>query len=386
MIHGLPGRILKLESNMYPLKKGKTTNQAHVGLPEGTFEEEHGRKGFYGKSAHLYHAHPPTGWIRFEGKLRPHCFDLNRLKPSDLDDPKACPSRFWATTTFALGIAPHRAHAVLLPQRGWRRALFRPSRARAKSKPISDRSFEQGDYINIPRAVTYRIVPQTRDNFFLIIQSKHEFEQPEKGLLGQHALYDPAAITTPEPAPMLDDNTEWEIRIKVEDEISKVVYPFNPMDVVGWKGDLTVWKINMRDIRPVMSHRAHLPPSAHTTFVTEGAVVCSFLPRPLEQDEDALRVPFFHRNTDYDEFIFYHDGDFFSKDNIKAGMATLHPRGIHHGPHPKALANQKKKTHTDEYAVMLDGLNPIHVLPAGEDVEWKEYWMSWMEKKPVETR
>jgi hypothetical protein len=26
---------------------------------------------------------------------------------------------------------------------------------------------------------------------------------------------------------------------------------------------------------------------------------------------------------------------------------------------------------------MLDGLNPIHVLPAGEEVEWKEYWASW---------
>ena len=38
---------------MYPLKKGKTSSQAHVGLPHGTFEEEHGRKGFYGKSAHL---------------------------------------------------------------------------------------------------------------------------------------------------------------------------------------------------------------------------------------------------------------------------------------------------------------------------------------------
>ena len=56
---------------MYPLNKGKTAKQAHVGLPQGTFEEEHGRKGFYGKSAHLYHAHAPTGWIRFEGKLRP---------------------------------------------------------------------------------------------------------------------------------------------------------------------------------------------------------------------------------------------------------------------------------------------------------------------------
>src|SRR5476651_2621347 len=80
--------ILKKESKMYPLKKGKTTNQAHVGLPEGTFEEEHGRKGFYGKSAHLYHTHPPTNWIRFEGKLRPHCIDCNLLTPTDQTDPR----------------------------------------------------------------------------------------------------------------------------------------------------------------------------------------------------------------------------------------------------------------------------------------------------------
>lgn len=79
---------------MYPLKKGKTAAQAHVGLPNGTFEEEHGRKGFYGKSAHLYHAHPPTGWIRFEGKLRPHCFDLNRLMPVDQSDPQGMPVAF----------------------------------------------------------------------------------------------------------------------------------------------------------------------------------------------------------------------------------------------------------------------------------------------------
>src|SRR5205807_3186594 len=78
-------------TTMYPLKKGKTTSQAHVGIPEGTFEEEHGRRGFYGKSAHLYHAHPPTGWIRIEGKLRPHCFDFNKLEPPDLHDPGGTP-------------------------------------------------------------------------------------------------------------------------------------------------------------------------------------------------------------------------------------------------------------------------------------------------------
>jgi homogentisate 1,2-dioxygenase len=369
---------------MYPLKKGKVANQAHVGLPDGTFEEEHGRKGFYGKSAHLYHTHPPTGWIRFEGKLRPHCFDLNKLEPPDLRYPQGMPVAFLGNHDVKLYVSRRSAPMPFY----YRNAdgdelIFVHRGAGTIETDFGPLRFERGDYIVMPRAVTYRIDPETTDNFFLIVESRGEFDQPDKGLLGQHALYDPAAITTPEPAPHVDEDgepREWEVRIKVGDEVSKVFYPFNPMDVVGWKGDLTVWKINMRDIRPVMSHRAHLPPSAHTTFVTQGAVICSFLPRPLEQDAQALKVPFFHRNTDYDEFIFYHDGDFFSRDNIKAGMATLHPRGIHHGPHPKALANQGKKPFTDESAVMLDGLNPIDVLPAGEAVEWKEYWMSWMEK------
>jgi homogentisate 1,2-dioxygenase len=367
---------------MFPLKKGKTTVQAHVGLPAGTFEEEHGRKGFFGKSAHLYHANPPTGWIRFEGKLRPHCFDLNKLKPTDQSDPKGSSVAFLGNGDLKLLVSRRTEPMPFYYRNADGDELYFVHRGEGTIETdFGPLTFEKGDYIIIPRAVTYRVVPKTRDNFFLITESTSEFEQPEKGLIGQHALYDPGVITTPDPKPNLDDRNEWEVRIRVEGEYSSVYYPFNPLDVVGWKGDLTVWKINMRDIRPIMSHRAHLPPSAHSTFITKGAVVCSFLPRPLEEDPQALRVPFFHRNTDYDEFIFYHDGNFFSRDNIVAGMATLHPRGIHHGPHPKALAGQLKKTHTDEYAVMLDGLNPIHVLPAGEEVEWREYWMSWMEKK-----
>jgi homogentisate 1,2-dioxygenase len=369
---------------MYPLAKGRFAKQAHVGLPEGTYEEEHGRKGFYGKSAHLYHTHPPTGWIRFEGKLRPHCFDLNRVEPSDLRDREGTPIAVLGNRDVQVYVS-RRSEAMPFYYRNadGDELIFVHRGAGMIETDFGPLHFEKGDYIVMPRAVTYRLAPETTDNFFLIIQSRTEFNPPEKGLLGQHALYDPAVVTTPEPDPHLDSGAapagEWEIRIKAEDEISKVVYPFNPLDVVGWKGDLTAWKINMRDIRPVTSARAHLPPSAHSTFVTEGAVVCSFLPRPLEQDEDAMRVPFFHRNTDYDEFIFYHDGDFFSRDGIHAGMATLHPRGIHHGPHPKALLNQKKKSQTDEYAVMLDGLNPIRVLPAGEQVEWKEYWATWLD-------
>jgi homogentisate 1,2-dioxygenase len=376
---------------MHPLKKGRFSPQAHVALPAGTYEEEHGRKGFYGKTAHLYHANPPTGWVRFAGKLRPHCLDLNQLQPTDLSDPAGGPTAVMGNHEIQILVSRRSAPMPFYFRNADADELYFVHRGEGTVETdFGPLRFRKGDYLVLPRAVTYRIVPETTDNFFLIFASQGEFEQPEKGLLGQHALYDPGMIETPEPGggtlppTPAESGPEWEVRILAAGEISQVWYPFDPLDIVGWKGDLCVWKINIADIRPVMSHRAHLPPSAHTTFVTPGAVVCSFVPRPLEEDPDALRVPFFHRNTDYDEFLFYHDGDFFSKDNIKPGMATLHPRGIHHGPHPKALANQAKKSRTDEYAVMLDGLNPIAVLPAGEAVEWKEYWASWGASKQAE--
>ena len=55
-----------------------------------------------------------------------------------------------------------------------------------------------------------------------------------------------------------------------------VTYPFNPLDAVGWHGDLAPVRLNVKDIRPLMSHRYHLPPSAHTTFVGNRFVVCTF--------------------------------------------------------------------------------------------------------------
>src|SRR5436309_15718958 len=70
----------------FPLIRGKATRQPHVALPEGSFEEEHGREGFFGRVSHLYHVHPPTGWTRIEGPLRPHAFDLNKIAPSDRKD------------------------------------------------------------------------------------------------------------------------------------------------------------------------------------------------------------------------------------------------------------------------------------------------------------
>ncbi len=211
------------------------------------------------------------------------------------------------------------------------------------------------------------------------------FKLPERGILGPHAQFDPAALDTPK----LDDafraqadETPWKVIVKRRDAISTIAYPFNPLDAVGWKGNLCVVKLNWRDIRPVMSHRYHIPPSVHSTFVADRFVVCTFVPRPIESDPGALKVPFYHSNDDYDEVIFYHQGEFFSRDNIHPGMVTWHPNGFTHGPHPKAFAAGARaaKTMTDEVAVMIDARDPLDICRAAESTEVKTYAESWMPK------
>ena len=151
-----------------------------------------------------------------------------------------------------------------------------------------------------------------------------------------------------------------------------MTYPYNPLDAVGWHGDLAPVRLNVRDIRPVV--QPPLPPAAvgpHHLRVATGSWSAPSRPRPFETDPGALKVPFFHNNDDYDEVLFYHAGDFFSRDNIDAGMMTFHPCGFTHGPHPKALKNMlvQPKPATDEYAVMIDARDPLDVGEAAATVE-----------------
>src|SRR5579884_2696622 len=68
---------------MYLTRKGEAPNQAHVGIPDGVYEEEHGRDGFSGPSSHLYRSHPPTAWTRIDGPLRPRAFTCSELSTPD---------------------------------------------------------------------------------------------------------------------------------------------------------------------------------------------------------------------------------------------------------------------------------------------------------------
>jgi len=356
-----------------PWVRGRVATQAHVGLPEGTCEEEYGRNGFFGRYAHLYRTHRPTGWTRIEGPLRPRAFDLREAVTCDVI----------GNEDVRVGVAIHEepmscffrnadADVILFVHEG-------AGRIESDFGPLA---YEPGDYILVPRGVTRRVSPTSR-TFMLTIAATSEVRFPDKGMLGQHAIFDPAivAVPTPEPSTLgADENGEWRVEVLHRGQTTSIFYPFNPLDAVGWKGTTAMSRLSVRDIRPVMSDRYHVPPSAHTTFVARDVVVCTFAPRPLENgDETALKVPFHHSNIDFDEVLFYHAGEFFSRQGIAPGMLTFHPQGIHHGPQPGASERSKSAKRTEEIAVMIDTRRPLDVLT--ERGELRDYWQSWRTEK-----
>ena len=365
----------------YSRVEGDASRQAHYDLPPGTYEREMSKEGFFGPAAFFHHRHPPTGWTDFDGPLRPRAFDLTKLDAV-------------AASPWAAGEVLYNAHCRL---RSWRMDgkmdhLARNADGdellfvhRGRGELFCDfghLSFEAGDYIVLPRGTMWRLECAEPVMALLIEATNASYMLPDKGLVGNHAFFDAGMLDTPrldDAFRAQQDERSWRVAIKRRNEVSTATYPFNPLDAVGWHGELSVCRINVRDIRPLMSHRYHLPPSAHTTFLAGRFVVCAFAPRPFETDPGALKVPFFHNNDDYEEVIFYHAGDFFSRDNIHPGMLTFHPSGFTHGPHPKALSRMLEQTRpgTDEYAVMVDTRDALEVGSAAGSVEWGGYVDSW---------
>lgn len=370
----------------FPHREGTISRQAHADFPaEAIYEREAGRSGFFGPTAHFHHKRPPTSWDSWEGPLRPRAFDMRKLgldthspwqAPMVLKNAH-CKMRYWRCS----------ASMDFLARNGDGDDLFFIHDGEADLFcDYGHLRIGEGDYVILPRGTMWRLEIIKPVTMLMIEATNDSYQLPDKGLVGPQAIFDPAMLDVPSiNEPFLkqqDDGRSWPVQIKRLGEVSTVRYGHSPLDAIGWHGDLAVVRINWRHIRPLMSHRYHLPPSAHTTWVANRFVVCTFVPRPIESDPGALKVPFYHNNDDFDEVIFYHMGSFFSRDNIAPGMVTFHPSGFTHGPHPKAFATAQTfaRKETDEVAVMLDTRDPLEVGEHAFGVEERAYADSWKVK------
>ena len=370
--------------DIFTYSKGVVAKQARVAIPEGTFEEEFGRDGLVGRETMLYHTHPPVEWLRIEGPLRPRALDGERVPASDGTDPRGGPSRILFNDDATISIGRRQtpmpfyarnsdADAVLFIHRG-------EGRLETEFGPFA---YEPGDYIVLPRGTTYRLCPSGGDQLQYWIETRGDvglFDPTE--VFGNHLPIDRGMITIPEPEAERDDGRgEYELRIKADGEFTSVFYAFSPLDVVGWQGTLTPFKLNVRDLRQVHSHRAHVPVPAYCTFVAEGIAICTFTPIPFQLDDlKAQRVPGYHRNVDYDEVVFTHSGRLMSRSResgIGAAKLTFHPQGIDHGPNRKAFEQSMQGERMEATIVMVETRKRLRVDRAFEAAELEGYATSF---------
>ena len=93
----------------------------------------------------------------------------------------------------------------------------------------------------------------------------------------------------------------------------------------------------------------HLPPTVHGTFAARGALVCSFVPRPLDFHPDAIPCPYPHSSVDVRRDDLLRRGEFTSRKGVGPGSVSLHPAGIPHGPHPGSYEKSIGATRTTSW-------------------------------------
>jgi homogentisate 1,2-dioxygenase len=244
-----------------------------------------------------------------------------------------------------------------------------------------------GDYVIVPRGTIHRWQPLERGLHALVIEARGHVRPPRRylsqnGQFLEHAPYCERDLRGPD-GPLLRGGEDVPVIVRTRDGLTRLTYAFHPFDVVGWDGYLYPYAFNIADFEPIVK-RTHAPPPVHQTFEGPNFVICSFCPRPLDFDPEAVPIPYNHHNVDSDEMMYYVAGDYSARkgSGVGLGSITLHPSGFTHGPQPGAVEAvirglAEGKNTTDETAVMIDTFRPLQLARTAGQAEDPEYAWSW---------
>lgn len=247
--------------------------------------------------------------------------------------------------------------------------------------------FKAQDYVYVPKGLLSRFIPDSGPQFWLSLECKAGLGIPKQyrngvGQLRMDAPYTHRDFRRPDFRGPEDEGIRRLI-VKRADRIFAFEAPHNPFDVVGFDGTVYPWVFPITAFAPKVG-AVHLPPTIHATFSTPGALICSFVPRPLDFHPDAIPCPYPHSSVDVDEVIFYSAGEFSSRKGVQAGSISHHPSGIPHGPHPGNYEASLGARSTNELAVMIDCQEALSATPAAVSVEDPHYHASFSEARHTE--
>jgi homogentisate 1,2-dioxygenase len=250
---------------------------------------------------------------------------------------------------------------------------------------LGDLAYRPGDYIVVPRGMTYRFAPEGPEpQRYVVFTSPGLIEIPrryrnEYGQLLEHAPFSNRDLHGPGELKTHDEEGEYHVTVRVRDGYQGYVLDYHPFDVVGWDGYLYPYTFNIHDFEPI-TKQVHAPPPVHQTFAGRNFVLCSFCPRPLDWHERSVPIPYNHANLNSEEMIYYVSGNFGSRKAVGVGSITLHPSGVPHGPQPGLAEQSLGARSTDELAVMCDTFHPLRLSTFARTLDRPSYAYSWYDQ------
>ncbi len=388
---------------------GEIPRKRHVRFrrPDGGLyaEELMGEEGFASDSSLLYHAHLPTAIVKSEGladaadagtvpnhPLLPRHFRTGDLpKGGDLVLGRQL---LMANDDVRISFAAVDAASGLYRNSTGDEAIYLRTGSVMFESVYGRIEAGAGDYVVVPRGTIHRWIPPAGSNGVavphaeaLVIEARGHIRPPRRylsqyGQFLEHAPYSERDLRCPD-GPLIADGEDVPVIVRNRGGLTRLTYAHHPFDVVGWDGCLYPYAFNIADFEPIVK-RTHAPPPVHQTFEGPNFVICSFCPRPLDFDTEAVPIPYNHHNVDSDEMMFYAGGDYSARkgSGVGIGSITLHPSGFTHGPQPGAVEGairglDEGRNTTDETAVMIDTFRPLLLGPAGQRAEDPEYAWSW---------
>lgn len=377
---------------------GQIPNKRHITFEKpggGLYQEElFGTAGFAGMSSLIYHLYPPTvvsevkrladvtPEIAIEKNMQALSFQGFSLTPES--DYIQSRKTLFVNNDLHIGLA---APTNFSPDYFYRNSdademLFVHAGSGTMKTMYGNLKFGYGDYLIIPRGTTYQIDFDMEDNRLLHIESFSEITTPRRyrndyGQFLEHSPFCERDFRLPTDLETHDEKGSFKVISKKQGVLWEYTHSNHPFDVVGWDGFNYPYAFSIHDFEP-LTGRIHMPPPIHQQWESAGFVVCSFVPRLYDYHPKAIPAPYHHSNVDSEEILYYVDGDFMSRNNIKKGQITLHPGGIPHGPHPGAIERSVGKTKTEELAVMIDPFAPLSITQAAMDLQVDDYYKSWI--------
>jgi homogentisate 1,2-dioxygenase len=355
-------------------------------------EEVMGFEGFSGNESILYHLYPParlSGVGVFEPMDRPiwtspsyvHRHIKTQLVAPGGDTVTGRQLLAWNNDVEISSFKPTHASDAFFRNGEGDEIIFIHHGGGELQSVFGRLRFSQYDYLVIPRQTTYRFVLDEIPQVWMSYFTRGEVETPHRyrnryGQLREGAPFSQRDFHPPNELVAVDERGEYDLIVRVRGGRQHYTMDHHPFDVVGWDGYVYPYTFNITDFEPIVG-RLHQPPPVHQTFEGPNFVICSFCPRPLDYDPNAVPIPYSHANIQSDELSYYLEGDTTARAGFSAGSISFHPNGLVHGPQPGKVEQSLGKTHTAGFSVMCDTFNPLHLTPIVADIEDPDYVLSW---------